>query len=216
MQLRKRVNPPKRYKPELNDSAFEQRYTPPTDKPIFNIPYVEFNSYLPPAAFPTLDSAEVALRQSQAKINRNPKPQPNNRSDEYIFADISDSNAQSLFPTAMPSPSKRQANGSDPRQIRYPGVTENDVETDLEHSNSNRNPIYKQNLKMLNEFKRRSGTDWIAMEMDTSDEDDGQCEDEPLDVSGAKVTLNISFVEAWLVLTHSLPDRDIIQSRETT
>lgn len=189
MQLRKKVNPPKRYKPELKDSTFEQRYTPHTDKPVFDIPYVDFNPYLPPAAFPTLDSVEVALRQSQGNINRNSKPLQNNRSDEHDFPDISsDNNSEPPSFAQMSSPSTRRANGSNPRLVRYPGLTENDVETDLEHSNTVHNPTYRENWKILSEHKKRSGTQWNTTEMETSDEDDGECEDEPFDVSGAKVS----------------------------
>ena len=189
MQLRKKVNPPKRYKPELKDSAFEQRYTPSTDRPIFDIPYVDFDPQLPPAAFPTLDPAEVALRQSLAKINRNPKPQQNNPSDGFDFAETSsNNNSGSPSSTSMPSSMARRANGSNPNQIRHLGLTEDDVETDLEHSNSTRNPTYKDNWKILSELKEKSETDWNMMEMDTSDEDDGDCEDESFDVSGARVT----------------------------
>ncbi|KAL9122131.1 MAG: hypothetical protein Q9187_001308 [Circinaria calcarea] len=184
MELRKKVNPPKRYMPELSDSPFEQRYVPPTDRPSFDIPYVDFNPLLPPAAFPTLDSAEVARRQSQANFNRNSKPLQNNRSDEHRFADVSPDN--NSFSTAMPSPSTRWNNHSDTRQIRYAGLTEDNVETDLEHSNSIENPVYRQNLEMLGELQKRSKTEWNTLEMETSDEENGESEDEPFDVSGVK------------------------------
>lgn len=189
MELRKKVNPPKRYLPELSDSPLEQRYIPHTDRPSFDIPYVDFNPLLPPAAFPTLDSAEVARRQSQANFSRNSKPLQNNRSDENRFADVpSDNTSEPPFSTAMPPPSTRRNNHSDTRQIRNTGLTDDNVETDLEHSNSMQNPVYRQNLEILGELQKRSKTEWNILEMETSDEDNGESEDEPSDVSGVKVS----------------------------
>ena len=61
MELRKNIKAPKRYEPELADAPHEVRYMPRGDsKPLFHPPFIDYNPYLPPAAFPTIDSTVPA------------------------------------------------------------------------------------------------------------------------------------------------------------
>lgn len=64
MNLRKFVKAPKRYEPELDDAPHEERYMPTVKKPLFRAPVIEYNPYLPPAAFPTLDKPRPDLSET--------------------------------------------------------------------------------------------------------------------------------------------------------
>ena len=93
MELRKHVKQPTRYEPEVADTRHEERYMPRIKKPLFRPPFVDFNPHLPPAAFPSLDTARVTLSETHYVDNIN-----DSQTRQIVSSDISHQSLDSIQP----------------------------------------------------------------------------------------------------------------------
>lgn len=160
MELRKKVNRPQRYEPEIDDAGRAERYIPPLNRPIFPTSFIEYNPILRPAAFPTLHQAQTALsEQDHAPERSNTK----SRQQADIIPIAERTLAQTNTATTGPSAQTEVRAGNTPAS-----AAEND---NLGVSNCRHNPVYVRNLKLLYQYSQRTEHEWNIQEMDTSDEE---------------------------------------------
>lgn len=164
MELRKTIKTPSRY-------IDEQYYTEPSkskraEAPLTHRPHiVEYDPSLPPAAFPSVQGA-VARQPHQEK----PKPGQSPENSPLYFGhtvllDPEPASADILF-----------ALGED--EVPLPRSNVTFAEEDGIIKQCERAQI-ESNMALLEQICNRTDEDWIALEMDTSDEElDESCEDD--------------------------------------
>jgi len=165
MNLRKQVKAPKRYAPELDDAAHEERYMPTVRKPLFQAQVIDYNPHLPPAAFPTLDKPKPNISESHqgTELGTLPPHQPSSnhaRADYSRPANLSASqneNRGQLEGRLYSSPVRHE----EPARPRHEATINFSTQT---------YPAYFRNMSSANPLS----SDMLAaiqQEMDTSDEE---------------------------------------------
>lgn len=195
MQLRKNIKPPRRYEeyqqPNDDDVEKEVFHSPP--KPSTRAAYrgkiIEFDPSLPPAVFPTTDlwwSGKADVKGSSASRPNSSiaVPQTSDPRKSQTNSQVPASQKQRTKPTNPPQSilhSIMPQSRSPPKYIAYrcqsPDLLK-DLPTEVEEvddgiwSNGQANPIYVDNLKIMEKLGARTNDDLELLEMETSDEED--------------------------------------------
>ena len=170
MELRRKVNPPKRYDSEQPDSAHEEGRVASTNSSPPATAAATLNPNLPAAAFPTVGSAHAVGPEPTSKLKTSDlkEHQPSSRKPHH-FSGHGRFKGPSSAVTPSTLTSSRKVAGS--VLISLPSYFSVD-ETDAypEQSNSVHNPIYSHNMRAIADIGRRSSHDWNIQEMESSDE----------------------------------------------
>ncbi|KAI4242865.1 MAG: hypothetical protein LQ352_007148 [Teloschistes flavicans] len=170
MELRKKVNPPKRLDDEIAEEAENaERMFParPTSGQVYRGEIMHHNPNLPPAAFPTLDLRRNTLDHVQRHPKKRivpsslntPSPSPVSSNQYPINETV----------TAPETVVTRASHEMDPRQSR---TVSQEGRLAPHTDNGPGNPIWESNMKRIQTLGNRSRQEEIMAEMDTSDEED--------------------------------------------
>ena len=171
MELRKKVKRPQRYEPETDDTGRAERYIPPLNRPIFSVPFIEYNPDLRRAAFPTLDPAQTALNK-QDHVAEPSETKSRQQADTVSIG---------VRPLGqLDSATSRASDQIEARTGNTPAIAVEDE--NRRASNCHDNPVYVRNLQLSQKWSQRTEHDWNIQEMETSDEEELQ--EETITVSG--------------------------------
>lgn len=168
MELRKKINPPKRLDDEIAEEAEKAERVSPANGLSGQAhcgKITQHNPILGPAAFPTLDPRRISLHHDQQRNIL--KPSSSHPSASTPVASTQDSINETV--TAAETSVTRDSHQMHRKQLP----------TDSHHGraaphtdNGPGNPIWESNMKLMEELGARTADEEFMAEMETSDEED--------------------------------------------
>lgn len=168
MELRKKINPPKRLDDEIAEKADDAERVPPA-KALSGQAYcgkiTQHNPNLGPAAFPTLDPRCIALHHAQKRRTLIPSSSHSSLSTPVP----SHQNPINETVTAVETGLIRDFHQMRPQQSH---MLSQERKAAPHTDNGPGNPIWEANMKLMEKLGSRTEEEEFMAEMETSDEED--------------------------------------------